>query len=302
MNKQPPSLTHNKNKPLKNYTVNDYSFLIANLATRAILYEVSCFPSPGLVSPISNGAHDDMDYFTFLDSTTSLVKFFILFSEAGFSDRRPHDIFKIIRRIGIEAEQDMFEITNGVNTHKGMIFLMGIACTATAKAIYDKLDFVELPNLIKEMTAGIIQQDLKQLTQQNVASNGEKLFINLGLTGIRGEVESGMPTVFDLGLPFYKQHKGLSKNTRLLQTLFKIMTECEDTTIVHRHSIERLQDVKQQAKKILEFDGVKSSTGMTMINELGEQFIKENISPGGAADLLAVTVFFNLVEEFSLLD
>lgn len=281
----------------QNYSIHNISFQLANLASRAILYEVSCFPSPGLVSPISNGAHKDMDYYTFLDSTTALMKYFALFAQAGLSENTPSDIFKSIRKIGIKAEQEMFTVTHGINTHKGMLFLMGISCAATAKALHDQSPFSRIPNLIKEMTAGIVNQDLQNLTKENAISHGEKLFVNYGITGVRGEVESGMPTVFKHGLPFYQTNKDLPKNNRLIQTLFKIMSVCNDTTIVHRHSVTTLMEIKKTASEIIEIGGMRTHAGTQMITKLSDYFIKQNISPGGCADLLAITVFFDFVDE-----
>jgi len=289
--------TYLQEHPYKHYTVNRCAFQIAQLATRAILYEVSCYPAPGLVTPISNGAHHDMHYFTFLDSTAALVKYLILFAEAGFSEDKPSEIFRTIRQIGLDAEQDMFKATSGVNTHKGMVFLLGISCAATAKAIYEKMEFAQVSDIIREMTFGIIKQDLQLLSKDKIKSNGEKLYHDHGLTGVRGEVEAGIPSVFLSGLPFYRENKDLAINDVLLQTLLKIMTICDDTTIVHRHSISVLEQVKQQATSILKCGGVRTATGRIRIKELEETFIKRHISPGGSADLLAVTVFFDSVEQ-----
>ncbi|MDP4107368.1 MAG: triphosphoribosyl-dephospho-CoA synthase, partial [Bacillota bacterium] len=101
--------------------INKISQEISSFATQAMLYEVACYPSPGLVSPISNGAHKDMDFFTFIDSTSVLSKYLSLFVQEGFTDNSYKDIFNNIRTIGIEAENDMFSKTNGINTHKGML-------------------------------------------------------------------------------------------------------------------------------------------------------------------------------------
>jgi len=145
------------------YHLSDRAFIIGNFAVQAILYEVSCYPSPGLVSPISNGAHTDMDYFTFIDSTIALSKYFTLFAQQGLSEKTHKEIFKEIRKIGKDAEKEMFTKTNGINTHKGMLFLMGISCAAVGKAIYEKRDFTEIKDIIKSMTEGIVEEELAYL-------------------------------------------------------------------------------------------------------------------------------------------
>ena len=108
------------NRLLKEHGIN-----IASLAVQAMLYEASCTPSPGLVSLTSSGAHTDMDYFTFLDSATSLLNPLIHCTEAGFSSKSPPEIFQQLRVLGKLGEQRMLAKTFGVNTHKGMLFLPG---------------------------------------------------------------------------------------------------------------------------------------------------------------------------------
>src|SRR5690349_20617146 len=93
----------------RSYCFNDHSLKIASLAIQAMLYEVTCQPSPGLVSLASSGAHQDMDYFTFLDSTVVLIKPLMQCAEAGFSSYAPKEIFTQIRRIGQTGEQQMFQ-------------------------------------------------------------------------------------------------------------------------------------------------------------------------------------------------
>ncbi|OPJ56449.1 triphosphoribosyl-dephospho-CoA synthase CitG [Alkalithermobacter paradoxus] len=282
----------------KIYNVNDTAFIIGNFAVEAMLYEVSCYPSPGLVSPVSNGAHKDMNYFTFIDSTMALSKYFILFAQEGFTDCSYKEMFKRIRKIGIDAEKDMFAKTKGVNTHKGMLFLMGISCAATAKAIHEKRSFSEIQGIIKMMTEGIVKEELLTLDEREGLSNGERLYLKHKVAGIRGEVESGIPTVFDFSLDIYKDCGGLSINDRLIHTLIAIMQKCDDSTILHRHSIQVLNEVKGKSREIIASGGMKTSIGKEKIDQLCIEFIERNISPGGSADLLGVTVFFDLVEKY----
>ncbi|MFL0246329.1 triphosphoribosyl-dephospho-CoA synthase CitG [Candidatus Clostridium stratigraminis] len=279
-------------------TLKEASQTISSFAVQAMLYEVSCYPSPGLVSPISNGAHKDMNYFTFIDSISALSKYFVLFAEVGYSDESCKSIFNSIRSIGIEAEKDMFNKTKGINTHKGMLFLMGIACAASTKAIYEKKGFNGIQNIIKEMTAGIVEKELSVLKENGDLSHGEKLYLKYRNEGVRGEVEKGIPTVFNFSLEYYKKSLDLSENDRLVNTLIGIMQICNDSTIIHRHDPKVLQIVKEKAKDIINDGGVRTIKGKEKIEALCEEFIEKNISPGGSADLLGVTVFLNLVEEY----
>lgn len=284
----------------KKFDLNGFSIMIGSLAIQAMLYEISCMPSPGLVSPVSSGAHKDMDYYTFIDSTSVLSRYMALFVQEGYSNRKCKDIFNRIRVIGIEAERDMFVKTNGVNTHKGMLFLMGVTCAAIGKVIYEKKSFDDIKNVIKEMTEGIVDKELLSLKVNSKLSHGEKLYLKYKNPGIRGEVEKGIPTVFEFSLDFYRNNLYLNLNDRLVHTLIGLMSVCNDTTIIHRHNIETLEEVKKMSESIISLGGMNTVEGRAEINKMNEEFIKRNISPGGSADLLAVTVFLHLVSEYLL--
>ena len=101
----------------------------AMLATRAALYEVVAAPKPGLVDRLDRGAHKDMDLFTFIDSATALTPYFETFFRLGYTEKTGCEhLFSQLRKAGQEAEKAMFSATQGINTHKGLIFLMAIFC------------------------------------------------------------------------------------------------------------------------------------------------------------------------------
>ena len=289
---------------VENNSVNDHCINIASLAVQAMLYEASCTPSPGLVSQTSSGAHTDMDYFTFLDSATSLINPLIHCVEAGFSSSTPKEIFQQLRLLGKLGEQQMLNKTSGVNTHKGMFFLLGVCCAAGGKALFGGTRFTSLQSIIKELTSGLVERELSsklielRKADDNALTNGERLFLHHKVEGIRGEIQSGLPTVFDFSLGFYKANQGLSQNHRLVQTLLAIMQFCEDTNILHRHSLETLKEVQETAKQILSIGGVATVQGLKAIEEMNEDFSNRKISPGGSADLLGVTVFLHFLEEY----
>jgi len=282
----------------------EHSLNLASLAVQAMLYEVSCQPSPGLVSRASSGAHKDMDYFTFMDSVVALIKPLLQCTEAGFSADDPKRIFEEIRLIGQLGEQEMFQKTAGINTHKGMLFLLGVCCAAGGKALYSGARFSSLRSIIEAMTSGLVERELSSRyrefknADEFSLTHGERLFLHHKVEGIRGEVQRGLPTVFDFALGFYKENQDLSKNYRLVQTLLGIMQHCEDSTILFRYSIETLREVQERAKQIIFIGGVKSHQGIKAIEAMDEDFSKRNISPGGSADLLGVTVFLDLLENY----
>ncbi|WP_142414034.1 triphosphoribosyl-dephospho-CoA synthase CitG [Hathewaya massiliensis] len=278
---------------------------LGEFASEAMLYEVSAYPKPGLVTPNSKGAHEDMDYFTFLSSISALNFYMYRFAEAGFSHNKPKEIFSNIRVLGVKAEKAMMEKTDNTNTHKGMIFLMGISLVATAKTIYEGGDFSDIRETIKDMTEGIVDRELKSKHLEHIKEKkstkltyGEKLYFKYGIKGIRGEVERGIPVVFEHALPTYRGLKDIGERERLIHTLICIMAHCEDSTVLHRNTIDKLYYVQEKAKYILSLGGFKNEQGRREIENLDREFCNIHISPGGCADLLAITIFFSLVYDF----
>ncbi|WP_315118700.1 triphosphoribosyl-dephospho-CoA synthase CitG [uncultured Clostridium sp.] len=295
----------------KAHNIHEVSFDISSLAAQSMLYEVACHPSPGLVSTVSTGAHKDMDHYTFIESTCALIKYLTLCTEAGFSKHSPEELLKAARIVGIEGEKAMFQKTEGVNTHKGMLFLMGISCVAAGNVIYNKKDFKEIRNTIIHMCDGLVEKELlplrknfegsilnEEMLQDKKLSYGEKLYLLHGIEGVRGEIEKGLPIVFEFALDFYKESIDLNKNDRSVHTLLGIMQYSEDSNILHRHSLTTLKEINEKAKNIISMGGVRTEEGRRAIYNLDKDFVKRRISPGGSADLLALTVFFYLVEEY----
>lgn len=266
---------------------------LVELAMKGIFYEVSSYPSPGLVSPVSQGSHRDMDFYTFIDSSLSLYRPLIKCVEVSknkkFKDNR--EVFNHIRHIGKEAENTMLHRTKGVNTHKGMIFLMFIVLSAVTRALVQNKSFSEVQDIIREMTEGLVNKDFKELNLKPKLTYGEKIYIEYGIDGVRGEVERGIPTVFEVGLIEYSNSLNLNYNDRVVQTLIAIMSSCDDTTILHRHPIQMLEYVKIQAINALNLGGMNTKEGKQAIIDMDKDFIEKRISPGGAADLVAITIF-----------
>jgi triphosphoribosyl-dephospho-CoA synthase len=277
----------------------DAAYALGSLATQAMIYEASCFPAPGLVSPVSNGAHSDMNYYTFIDSACVLSKFFIFFAAAGLSSRPDKQIFAHIRAMGQEAEKEMFQKTSGVNTHKGMLFVLGVCCAAVGKTLYRRGSFEAVAETIRSMSSGLAAAELQRapLAEKTHLTHGEKAYLRHNLRGVRAEVEAGLPTVFAHALPCYEACADLITNDRLVHTLLTIMRNCEDTNIVHRHSPEVLREVQAKAAEIMKVGGMRSAAGRAGVEALQAEFAARRISPGGSADLLGITVFLSLVKK-----
>lgn len=274
---------------------------IASLAVEGMLYEVSATPKPGLVDRSNSGAHKDMDYFTFLSSAAALHGAFDVFVRTGWRYRnRPlEELLEPLREAGKKAEFQMFSFTHGVNTHKGMIFTLGILCGCAGWLLEKKpLTFEHLSACAAKMCRGICEKEYADLDKKEHLTKGERMYLEYGCTGVRGEVENGYPTIRNYSLPYYTKLKetGVSNNEALVQTLLYLIAETCDTNILSRHDKAMLEHCQGYARKVLNLGGIFTDTGKKELLKMDEDFIENYASPGGCADLLAVTHFVHSLE------
>lgn len=272
---------------------------IAENAVKALLYEVSTCPKPGLVDPMSSGPHPDMDVYLFIDSSLSLEDYFKQAVSIGqnFDGNNLIKMFDQLRAAEIKAEKKMLESTHGVNTHKGAIFALGIFVCARS---YQTVHGGDLFEIIKAMTNHLVERDLGHTFQQQTKlTAGEKQFAKYGLGGARAEAEAGYPVIKETALPFLKTSTGSIKE-RLLDTLMKIATVTDDSNLIKRAGeAEIVAWLHKVARHYLDLGGYKTKEGKKYLQELNAIFLKKNYSLGGCADLLIVTIFLGL--EFNYL-
>lgn len=289
--------------------IDTFSFKLAEYAQKSILYEAILTPKPGLVDAVDSGAHKDMNIYTFIDSSVNLFQGFYLYSKAGLSCKLDEkELFKTIRKIGILVEKEMFKATNNINTHKGINFSLGILVAATGYYFKDKSinkftdfkkdDTISILEIVKNMTEGLVKNDLRNLDKKENLTNGEKIFLEKGFSGIRGEVENGFPTVFNIALPRMRllSKNNISHDRILLDVLFHIMSASIDSNVINRGGFQALEFVNEQSQLFINDGSVYQENYKNKIENLNSIFIDKNISPGGAADLLSVTIFFALLE------
>lgn len=278
---------------------------IGSAVLEAMLMEVACTPAPGLVDRKNSGAHNDMDFFTFLKSSSALVPAMYRCAAAGYRhEGRPAALLPVLRHIGREAERAMFSATDGVNTQKGLLFLLGVLAASAAFICRRESapKAADICAVTAEVCEGVVDRELKAFRESagiEKATAGEILYLRYGITGIRGEMEAGLPAVLQTGLPVYRlaMEAGLSLNDALVHALIALMTVTQDTTILHRHGPKVLKDVQKKAAALMAAGGMISKKGRNLIQRLDRQFIRRNISPGGSADLLAATYFLWIVEQ-----
>lgn len=268
---------------------------IAQVATAALLEEVSTTPKPGLVDRENSGAHSDMDFFTFINSSASLSPYFLEMARAGYDwEEDLQELFLLLRKIGLQAEKAMFAATNHVNTHKGLIFSLGIISGA-AGYFYKQngtFDVEQILRLCGTMTEEVLENDFEAIKHRPPKTKGEALFLQYGVKGIRGEAISSFASVREVSLPLMQKlfKEGKGPNEVYVQVLLGLMEQVEDTNVLARHNFDTLSKVRQLATRALIKGGIFTESGKRYIEEMDQEFIKERISPGGCADLLAVTI------------
>jgi triphosphoribosyl-dephospho-CoA synthase len=284
----------------------EFAYHIASLAQRAILYEVSTTPKPGLVDRFNSGSHNDMDFFTFMASTSVLYKGLYECTLEGlrFEDKDITKLIDKVRKPGIQCEKEMFNVTKGVNTHKGIIFSMGIVCAVVGnlhrKSGNVRFAAEEICNEVKDAAKGLVEKDFKGIGGKKTLTHGEKLYKEYGLKGIRGEVESGFASIRKNTVEIIRKWKvdgQLPINDLFLEILFNIMSESEDTNVIVRGGFESLEYVRSVSKNFLQTGGMLQPGANEKLDMLNNEFVKRNISPGGSADLLAVAIFLGMIED-----
>lgn len=287
-----------------------YARRAAQQAQRALLYEVAITPKPGLVDRANAGAHADMDIFTFLDSACALRNYFEMCARIGlaFRGKNPVDCFDSLRTPGLLAEQAMKDATGGVNTHKGAIFSLGIVCAALGMG-YDGEGSDVHAALVRcgEMTRMRMEQELAGIGCGEARTFGEAIYKKSRIGGVRAETASGFASVRDASLPRLREAlaAGLNLNDAGLCALVSLMARTQDTNAVRRGG-EKLAEKLREGAAALDAriaghlaEGNLASQMDSIRQALvrwDEMLSEKRVSPGGCADLLALTLLAYFME------
>lgn len=325
-------------------------YIIAHLATQALQAELDTTPKPGLVDKDNNGAHRDMDYAMMQLSINTLHPYFVRLALLGFADTLPSHTS--IRDAGIEAEKAMLAATNGVNTHKGALFSMGLAVVAAAyeekKAAANKKvrgkeerkeergkerekeeredSLVSIESLapIESLASPLssLQLTIKALAASFPDTSGThgskaKLLSN-GIIAIKGALDNareGYEKLFAEWLPFYNERRKSHDAHALHKTLLRIMCDLDDTNVIYRTNVATAEEVKQEARALLAsfeeayaaqdkekcasaIEEKCASAELLALKDMDRRYTERNISPGGAADMLSLTVFIGSIQTY----
>lgn len=251
-------------------------YLVADLAERALRLELDTTPKPGLVDRQDNGAHKDMDYALMSKSISALRPYLTRLAVESAKDIDPAKI----KEIGIEAEKAMLKATGGVNTHKGALFCIGLSVAAASN--------------LASATGSVQVYSFKELVSRAASeipsargTHGAEAKRSFKAVGALENARAAYPELFTDWLPYYRSLEG--DPFRCHKTLLHIMTTLDDTNILHRRGAEGLAHAEAEAARLLEDF---SESGLSSLNK---DFIRENISPGGSADMLSLTIFIESI-------
>lgn len=271
-----------------------HPYLLAALAERALMMELDTPMKPGLVGPDGPGAHKDMDYDTMLKGIKALRPFWSRMAMASGPDE--------LRELGIEAEKAMLSATGGVNTHRGAIFSIGLVINA----FYAGGQVADNQSLLSYRVHLLVHPIISKSLSDSELRTRLK-----GIKDARAMALDGYSVLFTDWLPFYR----IAVKDTLQKTLLRIMSTLDDTCVIKRVGHDRAQEVKREAAALLasaqpsaeenyfsgrcpknQFSPANASPSLAdALKDMCLQYAREGISPGGAADMLALTIFINSI-------
>ena len=266
---------------------------VKNAALYALTFEANVTPKPGLADRNNTGAHQDMTLSMLLSSAQAIAPYIGACAQTGFDtkDLSFENAFCALQSIGLEAEKAMFDITRGINTHKGAIFCFCLLAGAFGRLT--EKEEVSLEAILK--TASELSKKASgaslEAARRSPSTHGDFAYKNACLSGARGEAFSGYPGILHVALPALEDalQKGFSENDAGVYALLHLIAKTDDTCIYSRGGVNGLELSKSLAKEALKGDFIKNAERMDII------FINKRLSPGGCADLLAAAMFIKIL-------
>ncbi len=262
--------------------------VIARIAARALRLELETYPKPGLVSHVDAGSHTDMDAGTFRASTAAVAPFFRALVGAGAAGAA----MPALRRIGLDAEVAMRAATGGVNTHRGAIFGLGLLCAAAGAL--PRPEAGALGGLVRERYGAAILDGPVLLH-----AAGARVRRRHGVGGAPAEAAAGFPSVYRVGLQALRRGRAAQpcdEEAARVETCLALIAHVEDTNLLHRGGPDGLAFARDEAARFIDDGGVAQPDWRRRAEALHRAFIDRRLSPGGSADLLAMTLFVDAIE------
>ncbi len=262
-------------------TVREYFYRqVSSVLKDSLMTELNLENKFGLVSPLSNGSHKDLNYDIMVKTQTAIIphltKMFFTGLDGGISG-----LMDEIRKEGIVAEQAMLGASGGANAYKGFIFVAGIilaaaGCVAGTGGSYDDI-FSDIRLMTKD-----IMNDFDGSTD----TFGKKAYIEWGIGGVRSHASGGFTAVREAA-----ERLDDRTDENLLRTLTYIVGSIDDTVLLKRSG--NMEKYRYFKEKISAAD----TSDAEAVRLLNAECLKENISIGGSADVLAAAAMLNSIKK-----
>jgi len=257
---------------------------VALLASSCLHLEIDTYPKPGLVSPVDTGSHRDMDAAMLHASADLLMPYFAELAAAGMQGVE----MGRLRVIGLEAERAMLAATGGVNTYRGAIFGLGLLSAAAGfRAVWQ--GGASLGGIVARLWGDAILSGPVLLH-----SHGMQAARRHGAGGARRQAAEGFPMLYKIGLPALVEGERISggdAEASRVQCCFALMARLDDTNLLHRGGADGLAFARREAAEFIARGGVGRPGWRDEARAVHEAFVERNLSPGGSADLLALSLF-----------
>ncbi|MGY6157535.1 triphosphoribosyl-dephospho-CoA synthase [Paraburkholderia strydomiana] len=266
---------------------------LAHYAVTALIDEAELTPKPALVDRRGSGAHRDLDLAIMRRSAQALEPTFDALARTARRRGEPSALLRTeLAQIGRAGEQDMLRATGGSNAHRGAIWIVGLLVAGAS-----------LQQTAGRLDASNICQRAAQIAcfpdrfAAATDSHGERVRQRYQVGGARREAQEGFPHVIGTGLPalIAARERGIAEDAARVDALLSIMASLDDTCLLHRAGLAGLHAGQRGAQRVLQAGGSSTREGQIALAALEQQLLSLNASPGGAADLLAATLFLDML-------
>ncbi len=305
-------------------------YLMAYLAERALKLELDTPLKPGLVGPDSSGAHSDMDYALMQKGITALRPYWSRMAKASVPPLL--QLIGIEAEKAMKKATGGVNTHRGAIFALGLALnARGMEVTVSEEVMQNALRQIAQGILRNSLSDNELHSTHGGLAVQQYGVKGARALAEEGYKdlwsdwlpyyrdtlGLRPRYDRNedrprydrnedrprydrsedrpMPSV----IPSERSEASVSPAQK---TLLHIMSTLDDTCVIHRVGYDRAQKVKQEAADVLiaeeKWFFAKPcekyfSSAENMLQALCERYAAEGISPGGAADMLALTILID---------
>ncbi|MBQ4299363.1 MAG: triphosphoribosyl-dephospho-CoA synthase [Bacteroidales bacterium] len=306
-----------------------WPYLLSALAERALTQELELPLKPGLVCPGDSGAHSDMDEAKMLEGIRAIRPYFspmataedalvlqrlgieaeeAMMSATGGVNTHRGAIYSL--GLALNSAQATLNAARTAISGREMQgvdfqgFMQNNLCKiaqviSSNPLMHSELHFTSRFSPSATSTALASASPLPKYTATPATSAPSTALASAspapsrpaGLKDARAMALGGYREVFEYWQPYLRKTLAeYPRETALQRTLLRIMSTLDDTCILRRAGRERLERVKSEAREVLSAPDFENA-----LKELCRRCSAEGVSPGGAADMLSLTIFIDSI-------